>query len=112
MMCEGSATVGQVHPFLGLYHQAGRGITSEEVCSVDITVVSFCLEELLVIFVCFMPRSLFLLLFSPCRPVVTRWCIEVSRVFAPGLDDAQRWKSVSEFCCVPTLARESEAHLP
>ena len=56
-----SATVDFVLPFFGMYDQACRGILrlcrglmSEEVCVVDIFVVSFYVVDLLVKFVCFL----------------------------------------------------------
>ena len=72
-----------------------RDVTSDEVCFVDIAVVSFCLEALVVKFVSIMPHKLFLLLVPLCGPLVIRWCIWRSPVFTTRLDYVQRWKLVS-----------------
>ena len=84
-----------------MYYQAGRGIlrvcrdvTSKEVF-VDITAVSFYLEELFVQFVCCVPCKLFLVLTPPCGPLVLRWCIKMSRVSAFNLGCVQRWGNLS-----------------
>ena len=53
---------------------------------IDIAVVSFSLEELFVEFVCSMSCNLFLLVIPLCRPLVTRWRVWKSSVFAAGLD--------------------------
>ena len=60
-----------------MYRQIVRGIlrlrgdvTSREVFFVDMTVVSFYLQELFVKFACFKPCKLFLLLIPPCIPVL------------------------------------------
>ena len=88
-----------------MHRQASRGIlclcrdvTSDEVCFVDITVVSFYLEEHFVKLVRFVPCTPFLLLIPLCRPLVIRWCIDMSRVIAASQVYVQRWNFVSEFC--------------
>ena len=45
-----------------------------------------------------MPCKLFLLLIPLCRTLIIRWCTNVSRISAARLDNAPRWKFVSEFC--------------
>ena len=76
-----------------MYHQAGRGIlhlcrhvTSEEVCFVHITVVSFwSWRALLWSLYAFMCCRLFLLFMPLCRPLVVRWCIWRSPIPAASL---------------------------
>ena len=78
-------------------------VASEEVCFVDIAVVSFCLEDLFVKLVspCFV--KIFLLLLPLCGLLVIRWCIWRSFVFAARLDHVQICEFVSDFTSIQTL---------
>ena len=98
-----------------MHRQAGRSIlhfsvdvTSEEVCFVDIAVVSCCLEELFVKLVspCFVKISCSS--FHSVDFLVIRWCIWRSSVFAARLDHVQICEFVSDSTSIQTLLRVSK----